>query len=156
MSDPYLDKLDAQRALWRSEMKDCPLCLANPDSRAPLVDHIWDHREELSLQQIDTPQSDANIEYDHDAPADHYPYKSKGMDDAASMHPSKWRGRKECEALPGAYAKDEEPESEEELCQALNKRLPNKTPCPNCGQLMRLWSYHVARCPGKPKENESK
>lgn len=95
MSDPYLDKLDKERALWRSEMLSCPLCLANPESKTPRVDHIWDHREELSMQQIDTldVKTDADIEYDHDAPADHYPYKSKGMDDAASMHPSKWRGK---------------------------------------------------------------
>ena len=110
MSDPYLDKLDAQRSVWRDEMAWCPLCAKNKDSKTPIVDHIWGHRmsAHLTLAVDDNdvrfaPQSDADIEYDHDAPSDHYPYKSRGMDDAASMHPSRWR--EPSEAMPGNYKK---------------------------------------------------
>jgi len=111
MSDPYLDKLDQQRA----ERAACPLCReerAKPkaeQSRTPIIDHLDFHREELGLRQIDAPtyaeekpeqtnlpgeyKSDADIEYDHDAPAEHYPYKTKGMTDAASMHKDRWKKR---------------------------------------------------------------
>lgn len=91
MSDPYLDKLEAQRARWVHEMPVCPQCRANPDSKTPIVDHIWGHTSpEAPLAK----ESDADIEYDHDAPATHYAYKQRGMDDAAAMHPSRWKEAK--------------------------------------------------------------
>jgi hypothetical protein len=85
--DPYMKKLEAQRAKWVHEMPVCPQCLANPESRTPIIDHIWGH----SKPEASAPKSDADIEYTHDAPATHYAYKSRGMTDAAAMHPSKWK-----------------------------------------------------------------
>lgn len=100
MSDPYLDKLHEQRAKWVSEMPNCAACLANPNSRTPIVDYIWLH----STREETTPESDANIEYDHDAPSEHYAYKSKGMTDGDKMSPARWR--EPAEVMPGEYRKD--------------------------------------------------
>lgn len=111
MSDPYLDKLDAQRA----EREACQLCKQEREkpkeeqSSTPLMDHLQFHREEMALRQIDAPtyaeekpelninmpgvyQSDSTIEYSHDVPCESYAYKSKGMTDAAAMHKGRWKG----------------------------------------------------------------
>lgn len=89
MSDPYLDKLHEQRSKWVSEMHTCERCKANTDSRTPIIDHLqWHQAPALTLVQ-----SDADIDYDHDAPSEHYPYKSKGMTDGDKMSPKKWKAK---------------------------------------------------------------
>lgn len=84
MSDPYQDKVMEQRAQEDAEMLTCAECfLLDKPSRAL---HIAAHpRGEQSTPKQGTP------EYQHDAPSEHYPYKQKGMDDAAAMHPSRWK-----------------------------------------------------------------
>jgi hypothetical protein len=146
MSDPYLDKLYEQRAVWVHEMISCPECLANPNSRTPIVDHIWDHKKPAPAE-TSAPKSDAMIEYDHDAPSDHYPYKSRGMDDAAAMHPSRWK--QPAETMPGSYAKTEapkEPEMGEVVVLSTFKVSTKLKRCETCGENYRLWSVHIARC----------
>jgi hypothetical protein len=88
MSDPFLDHLHNQRLARAQEMANCPQCKVYQGS-APTIDHLMDHRR-LSLVK---PESDADIEYSHDAPVAQYPYKSKGMDDADKMHPKKWKAK---------------------------------------------------------------
>lgn len=89
MSDPYLDKLHKQRIQRAQEMARCPQCKSYQGT-TPTIDHLMDHRR-LALVK---PESDAHIEYSHDAPSEQYAYKSKGMTDGDKMSPDKWKGSK--------------------------------------------------------------
>jgi len=79
MSDPYLDKVAAQRAQEDLEMSTCPDCLFMTTPSRSL--HISSHRTAVEVKQ------EAPV-YTHENMPGEYAYKSKGVAEGEKMHPS--------------------------------------------------------------------
>ena len=85
MSDnSYEARVIQQRDETCAEMATCWRCIVARNESIAL--HLATHDREVSANQ-DTPRFESEL-------TTHYPYKSKGLPDAAAMHPSRWKEKR--------------------------------------------------------------